>query len=226
MNSSLGLIRLAEAAATIDQRAAVILTYHAALEREMDVVLARLLPQPERIRRFGFGHKLDVLAGGMGRNNKIGGHTMTFCSALMSSETPLRTGIARKSLDDLFIRLIGAYRKINRDAGEGLQIDELAAGICGFMADGPLRWELLGISAGLENVLDKLGDFSVGPRGLSRRPPKKPSNVSRSPRSAFLCCPIWISLHKWIVLRLRSGGALKEGGSRIPDRHQDRRGPG
>ena len=54
---------MAQAEATVDQRAAVILTFHAALEREIDVVLAALLPRPDKLKKgFGFANKIDVLA--------------------------------------------------------------------------------------------------------------------------------------------------------------------
>ena len=46
-----GIHRMAQAEATVDQRAAVILTFHAALEREIDVVLAALLPRADKLKK-------------------------------------------------------------------------------------------------------------------------------------------------------------------------------
>lgn len=46
----------------LDQRASEILALHAAIEREVDLALARSLPAPDRLRSIGFGHKLSLLA--------------------------------------------------------------------------------------------------------------------------------------------------------------------
>jgi hypothetical protein len=58
--ASLG--RLAAAIEALDDRAATVLAYHAAIERELDLAIARHLPKPERLRKLSFGHKVSVWA--------------------------------------------------------------------------------------------------------------------------------------------------------------------
>ncbi|MBO9377708.1 hypothetical protein GG804_13105 [Sphingomonas histidinilytica] len=54
--------RVQDALRGLDARAAEILALHAAVEREMDLALARSLPHADRLRKLGFGQKLSVLA--------------------------------------------------------------------------------------------------------------------------------------------------------------------
>ena len=42
---------MAQAEATVDQHAPVIVTFHAVLERKIDVVLAALLPRPDKLKK-------------------------------------------------------------------------------------------------------------------------------------------------------------------------------
>ena len=54
--------RLGAAKSAIDERAHEILALHAALEREMDLALARALPHSDRLKGMGFGQKISILA--------------------------------------------------------------------------------------------------------------------------------------------------------------------
>ena len=56
-----GIQRLIDVRENIDQRASLILTYHAALECETDRLLAKLLPRANKLRGLGFGQKISVL---------------------------------------------------------------------------------------------------------------------------------------------------------------------
>lgn len=57
-----GWIRMFDAAEKLDTNAALVMTLHAALEREMDEVLARQVAFPERLKGLGFGQKVKVIA--------------------------------------------------------------------------------------------------------------------------------------------------------------------
>jgi len=62
-NSLEGWLRIGQATQVMDERAALILTLHAALEHEMEIVLRHLLPRGDRLGpRLGFSQKIDVLA--------------------------------------------------------------------------------------------------------------------------------------------------------------------
>jgi hypothetical protein len=44
----------------LDPRASLILAYHAGIEHELDRALARQLPNPQLLRKLGFGQKVSV----------------------------------------------------------------------------------------------------------------------------------------------------------------------
>jgi hypothetical protein len=132
-----GLGRLAEAAAAIDERSAIVLAYHAALEREMDVVLSRLLPRPEYLRNLGFGQKLSVLAAAWKGAPSAG----EIVYAVLFRFNELRNAVAHgdrpELVDQKLEELLSAYRNMVPGPTEGMKVEELAAGICGFLADSP-----------------------------------------------------------------------------------------
>lgn len=52
--------RLNAAVDSLDNRAAEILTLHAAIERELDLAISRKMPNPKRLHGLGFGHKVGL----------------------------------------------------------------------------------------------------------------------------------------------------------------------
>ena len=150
-----GLHRLAEAARTIDQRAAVILTYHAALEREIDVVLERLLPQAKRLKRFGFGHKIDVLAAAWRGAPDAGDRLYDVLCRFNDLRNAVAHGDRADLIEGALTRLITAYRGIVSEAGEDIQVDQMAAGICGFMADGPTARRVSELALSLDTLVNE-----------------------------------------------------------------------
>lgn len=54
--------RLSTALEAFDIRTGEVLAIHAAVEREIDLALARALPHPKRLKNLGFGQKLGILA--------------------------------------------------------------------------------------------------------------------------------------------------------------------
>lgn len=138
-----GLKRLAEARAKLDDRAGSILTYHAALEREMDIVLARLLPRADRLRGLGFGQKVSVLDAAWRGPGDAGD---MLCHALFRFNE-LRNSIAHgdhaKKVDGKLALLVRAFDAIFPDNAAVGDIELIAAGLVGFLADAPLNIEKL-----------------------------------------------------------------------------------
>lgn len=161
-----GLGRLAEAAASIDARAAVILTYHAALEREIDIVLDKLLPRYDRLprRRFGYGHKIDILNMAWAGNTEAGDRLFQVLFRFNELRNAVAHGDRTELVDQKLAELLAAYRAIVPDADEDIQIDAVAAGICGFMADGPTPKELTDMFVGLEDLMNVVMPVTLGPR--------------------------------------------------------------
>lgn len=142
-----GLRRLGEARAKLDDRAGTILTYHAALEREMDIVLARLLPRVDRLKGLGFGHKLSVLHAAW-RGPEDAGNKL--CHALFRFNE-LRNSVAHgdeaKKVDAKLALLAEAFDSILPGAAEITDVELIAAGLVGYFADEPLDIEKLKIPA-------------------------------------------------------------------------------
>jgi hypothetical protein len=131
---------MAEALANLDDRAAIILTCHAALEREVDVVLSRLLPRPDKLRNLGFANKITILnaawRGPADAGDKLNAGLFRF--------NELRNAVAHVNapaeIDARIAQLRAAFDQILPDNGlEGNSIEEMAAGLIGFMADRPLE---------------------------------------------------------------------------------------
>lgn len=160
-----GIHRIAKAEATIDQRAAVILTFHAALEREVDVVLAALLPHGDKIRHFGYGHKIDVLAAAWKAEPEDGEKLYK----VLFRFNELRNAVAHGDRADLveaaLKRLLDAYIQIAPDSGYDVEIAEVAQGICAFMADGPTIREF----GAMAEALDRLVNVTM-PAALAFKP--------------------------------------------------------
>ncbi|MFV0623779.1 hypothetical protein ACBY01_07190 [Sphingomonas sp. ac-8] len=160
-----GIHRMAQAEATVDQRAAVILTFHAALEREIDVVLGGLMPRAERIRHFGFGQKIDVLAAVWEGDEEAGAKLHMVLRRFNDLRNSVAHGDAIDNVERFLGRLVEAYRAIIPDADVHIEIGEMAQGICSFMADGPTPKQLIETMA----ALDKLVNVTM-PAALGFRP--------------------------------------------------------
>ncbi len=153
-----GIRRMAQAEASVDQRAAVILTYHAALEREIDVVLAALLPRPDKLKKgFGFANKIDVLAAAW-RGEPDAGDRLHL---VMRRFNDLRNSVAHgdpiEEVERWLTKLLEAYRAIDPDVDIHVEIGEVAQGICSFMADGPTITEFTAVA----EALDKLVNLTI-----------------------------------------------------------------
>lgn len=145
-----GLRRLGEARAKLDDRAGAVLTFHAALEREIDFVLARLMPRPDKLRGLGFGQKVSVLAAAWRGTPESGD---MICAALLRLNE-LRNSIAhgdeRRVVDRHEELLAQAFAEIFPDHRDVRDVEIIAAGLVGFLADGPIALEKLRIGAGDE----------------------------------------------------------------------------
>lgn len=150
-----GIHRMAEAEGMVDPRVAVILTYHAALEREIDVVLAGLLPRPRKLRPgFGFGNKIDVLAAAWKADPDDGDRLHLVLKRFNDLRNSVAHGDTKEEVEKWLGKLFDAYRAIIPDADVHIEIGEMAQGICSFMADGPTPKELLATFAALDKLVN------------------------------------------------------------------------
>lgn len=149
-----GYQRLAQAAERIDPRAPEIFAYHAALEAEIDLVLAALLPRPEKLSRLGFGHKISVLGAAWIGEPEAGDK---ICSSL-ARFNDLRNAVAHPAegrIDGCLAGLRAAYREIEPTAGEDVAVAEIAQGICSFIGDGPSPADVERVAAAMKDFVDR-----------------------------------------------------------------------
>jgi hypothetical protein len=147
-----GYLRLARAAEHIDEEASHILAFHAALEREIDLILMKLLPRSERLGSIGFANKIKILDAAWIASDEA---AQNLCAVLVQFNE-LRNAVAhgnRDRLEGCRKSLIDAYHAIDDEASDKMPIGAIAQGICAFMGDGPKPAHLKRVFGGLENVL-------------------------------------------------------------------------
>lgn len=158
-----GIHRMAEAEATIDQRSAVILTFHAALEREIDVVLASLLTRPDKLKKgFGFANKIDVLAAAWKGDPGAGDKLHLVLRRFNDLRNSVAHGDAIEEVEQWLTKLLDAYRAIYPDVDVHIEIGEMAQGICSFMADGPSPKQLIETIAALDKLVNATMPAALG----------------------------------------------------------------
>lgn len=150
-----GIHRMAQAEATVDQRAAVILTFHAALEREIDVVLAALLPRADKLKKgFGFANKIDVLAAAWKGDPDAGDRLHLVLRRLNDLRNSVAHGDTIEEVERWLTKLLDAYRAIDPDVDVHVEIGEMAQGICSFMADGPTPSDIVKVAEALDQLVN------------------------------------------------------------------------
>lgn len=162
-----GIHRMAEAGATVDQRAAVILTFHAALEREIDVVLAALLPRPDKLKtNFGFANKIDVLAAAWKGEPDAGDKLHLVLRRFNDLRNSVAHGDDIEKVEMWLTKLLNSYREIYSDADTHIEIGEMAQGICAFLADGPSPKRLIETIDALDKLVNVTmpAAFGIVPR--------------------------------------------------------------
>lgn len=167
-----GIHRMAQAEATIDQRAAVILTFHAALEREIDVVLAALLPRPDKLKKgFGFANKIDVLAAAWKGDPDAGDRLHLVLRRFNDLRNSVAHGDAIEEVERWLTKLLDAYRAIDPEVDVHVEIGEVAQGICSFMADGPTPRDIRKVADALDHLVNvaipSAAAFRVSDQGRS-----------------------------------------------------------
>jgi len=156
-----GIHRMLKASEHLDQFAVEVITYHAALEAEINLVLGRMVPRGEKVVNgpLGLNHKVTILnAAWPGK----GEDADKICAVLVAF-IDLRNAVAhpdQKRVQTRLQNLRTAYREIDAEAGEETGVLEIAQGICAFLGDGPTPTTLHEIFDGLGNLFGKVGTES------------------------------------------------------------------
>ena len=119
-----GLIRLARAEKDMDERTTAVLAYHLALEREVMIVLGRLLPSATPVVDLPFAHKISLLESLW----TLGGHREL--AAALRRYNDLRNALAHGDLKE---EIDVKQAKLERSCGR-LSGHQIAWGIRGAAA--------------------------------------------------------------------------------------------
>ncbi|MDV3456351.1 hypothetical protein RZN05_05100 [Sphingomonas sp. HF-S4] len=183
-----GLYRLLGAVDGIDPRAATILACHLALEREVVIVLNKLLPYPDRLRNLGFVQKVQVLNAAWQGDEEAGDR---ICAAL-NRFNDLRNAVGHGNddrVDGCLQSLRTAYKEIYPESSGAISIEDIAGGIVAYFGDGPtpeeIRTVVTGMAEVMKGVSGTLANLSAAlnnpPDVISRRAAEKLQARSAAP---------------------------------------------
>lgn len=172
-----GWARLFGAAEQLDSNAAMVMTLHAALEREMDVLLSKQLRFPERLKGLGFGHKINVIAATWHGEPEAA----EFLRTALYQFNELRNVIAHSDDAQQLKGTMEALRRAHANIGARQdEVDELlniACDICAFMGDGaPTLKDFHDTAAALGKLVNSFAEAMK--ETVERVSPVKASNES------------------------------------------------
>lgn len=135
-----GMANLAKARADLDPFTIEVIELHAALERELGVMLGKLLPRGDIVLsgkgKLGFSEKVALLnAAWIGNTD-----TIEALIAVLVAFINLRNAVAHpanNSVDKSLATLREVYREINHGAGAEPPLLDIVQGICAMIGDGP-----------------------------------------------------------------------------------------
>lgn len=130
-----GLLRLGEASEQLHELTAEVIAFHAAIEREVLIVLERLAPHPEHLARIGHVNRLHVLQalwkGTAEAADQLALALLRFSELRNSVAHSAPTADVERNLD----RLRKAVGQLLGEDLAGATVGALSAGIIGFLAD-------------------------------------------------------------------------------------------
>lgn len=150
-----GIMRLLKAGEKPDTFAIEVVTYHAAIESEIDLVIATLVRRPEGLfttsPKLTFGHKVNLLRA-VWRGDLAQADIL---HDVLHRFQMVRNAVAHpdsRAIKSCMAGLAQAYRKIDPNIGDEVSILEAAQGICLFMQDGSNVSELRAVFDGLDQL--------------------------------------------------------------------------
>lgn len=166
-----GVVRLLKAGGSPDPFSIFVLTYHAVIESEVEGILTNRIPNPERVfeksPKLSFGHKVNLLHAFWAGDDEKG----RIAVKVLVHFNEVRNAIAHPSgnqIKNKFAGLVQAYREIDGNAGDDIEILEIAQGICLFLQDGSDVSEFKTMADALAKVVNETMPAALGvPRDAS-----------------------------------------------------------
>lgn len=163
-----GVMRLLKAGEKPDTFAIEVVTYHAAIESELELIIATLVKRPEDFfttsPKLTFGHKANLLRavweGDPAQADII--------HEVLQRFQMVRNAVAHpdsKAIKGCMAGLTQAYRKIDASIGDDVSILEVAQGICLFLQDGSNVSDMKAMFEGLDQLVNVTMPKTIGVRG-------------------------------------------------------------
>ena len=160
-----GYTRLAKAAGSVSPDAMAALAYHAALEREVDEILATTMPRSEKLENLTFQQKVWVLAASWPGDPKAGDLACEALNRFNALRNAHAHGDSTEKVKGRFDKLVAACQALDATVDETSDIGGLAWVICGYLGDGPTPAEAGEIANALANLMGKWGEaFAAVPK--------------------------------------------------------------
>ena len=152
-----GVLRVLKAGEKPETFAIEVITFHAAIEHEIEIALSKIIPRPDALftgtPKLGFAHKAKILNALWQRDGNDGDKLAN----VLHSFQNLRDAVAhsdRKEIKACNTNLTVAYRAIAQNDSDDYSILEIAQGICLFMADGTTVDDLMATFAALDELVN------------------------------------------------------------------------
>lgn len=162
-----GILRVLEAGEKPETFAIEVITFHAAIEHEIEIALTKILPRPDALfsgtPKLGFAHKAKILNALWQRDGRDADKLAKVLHAFQN----LRDAVAhtdRKAIKACNANLTVAYREIAQNDSDDYPILEVAQGICLFLADGTTVDELKATLAALGKLVNEDLPGALGAR--------------------------------------------------------------
>lgn len=162
-----GILRVLEAGEKPETFAIEVITFHAAIEHEIEIAISKIIPRPDAMftgtPKLNFAHKAKVLNALWQRNTEDADKLSKVLQAFQN----LRDAVAhsdRKEIKACNTNLTIAYRDIARNESDDYPIVEVAQGICLFMADGTTVDDLMAKFSALGKLVNEDIPQSFGAR--------------------------------------------------------------
>ena len=160
-----GVMRLLKAGEKPHAFAIEVVTYHAAVESELELIIGSLVNRPQELfqasPRLTFGHKANILKAVWKGDPK----QADIITEVLLKLQNLRNAVAHTDHTEIKGCLAGltkAYRKIDATIGDEVSVLEVAQGICLFMQDGFNVSELKAVFEGLDNLVNVVMPAALG----------------------------------------------------------------
>ena len=153
-----GVLRVLAADEKPETFAIEVITFHAAIEHEIEVALRKIIPRPDALfagrPKLSFAHKSKILNALWQKNAEDGDKLAKVLHAFQD----LRDAVAhsdRQQIKSCNAGLCIAYRAIAGDGRDEYPILEIAQGICLFMMDGTNVGDLKTTFAALNKLVNE-----------------------------------------------------------------------